>query len=504
MIARKSALIIAIQIANGILGFIGLKFIAMYMERWEYGVVGFAYGFVAVFAIFGRLGFDEAHVKRVSEGKDLRKCIDTFATVKLFLVGLMAILLFSFIAVWKYIMHRGFETPSHEKAVYIMLAYFILLTLSQIFTSTFTARKEIAKSRLPYFVYTLVRVIATIYVAVNGYGALALAYTYLIGEIFHFALALIFFRGYPTDKPSLEYFNDYAVFAVHMAVASVPWLVMSNVDKVFIQLFWNAEEVGGYFAIFNLSRFIIVFATAVGTLLMPTISEFHVRNKIEEIRRLTLQSERYLSMIIFILVLSMIALAKPIIHILLSDKYMPALPILQILPFFVLLDVLARPYLSQLQGMNMPEYTRNRILMMIFINVALNLILIPKDIKSLGLKLYGLGAMGAAMATVISYAVGYIYIRIVAWRKTGTKGSYSIVLHAIAAAIVADLLYIISKVYFIGRWYQLLLIAIFGLALYFALLALMGEFTKKDYDLFMDTLNIKKMLQYIKEEIKEK
>ncbi|HHH80248.1 MAG TPA: flippase, partial [Thermoplasmatales archaeon] len=77
MIARKSALIIFTQIINALLGYTALKFIALYMQPWEYGVIGFAYGFVALFSVFGNLGFNAAHVKRVSEGKDLGKCVGT-------------------------------------------------------------------------------------------------------------------------------------------------------------------------------------------------------------------------------------------------------------------------------------------------------------------------------------------------------------------------------------------------------------------------------------------
>ena len=78
----------------------------------------------------------------------------------------------------------------------------------------------------------------------------------------------------------------------------------------------------------------------------------------------------------------MTTLAKPIIHIMLSNKYFPAVPVLQILPFFVLLEALSRPYQSQLQGMNMPAYTRNRVFIMMVANVFLNFILIPKDKKA--------------------------------------------------------------------------------------------------------------------------
>ncbi|GAF83540.1 unnamed protein product, partial [marine sediment metagenome] len=170
MIARKSALIIFIQILNGILGYVGLKFIALYMEPWEYGVIGFAFGFVALFSIFGKLGFDQAHIKRISEGKKFGTCVGTFVITKTFLAGLLATFTILSLIVWKYVLNRSFETSLHEQAVYIMLAYFVLLTLTQSMISTFNAKKEMAKAQLPIFSYSLVRVAATIFIAYNGLG----------------------------------------------------------------------------------------------------------------------------------------------------------------------------------------------------------------------------------------------------------------------------------------------------------------------------------------------
>ncbi|RKX94787.1 MAG: flippase, partial [Spirochaetes bacterium] len=142
-------MIIFIQLLNALLGYIALKFIATYMSPWEYGVIGFAYGFVALFSIFGKLGFDQAHIKRVSEGKDLGKCIATFAVTKTLLAGVMASIVIISIAIWKFLLHRGFESPLHEQAIYIMLVYFFLLTITQSFISTFNARKESAKAQIP-------------------------------------------------------------------------------------------------------------------------------------------------------------------------------------------------------------------------------------------------------------------------------------------------------------------------------------------------------------------
>jgi O-antigen/teichoic acid export membrane protein len=504
MIARKSALIIAVQLLNGIIGFVGLKFIALYMQPWEYGVVGFAYGFVALFSIFGDLGFGQAHIKRISEGKDLGKCVSTFASIKLVVTGALASTTILSIAIWRYVFGRGFESPLHEQAVYLLLAYFVLSSLTQTFTFTFSAKKEIAKAQIPYFTFTLIRVILTIVVAFYGWGVLALASTYLIGEIIQFGLAYYFFRKYTVKRPSIDYVKSYTKFAFPMAIASAASIIILNVDKVIIQLFWGAQQVGEYFAVFNLSRFIINFSSAVAVLLLPTISEFHANNNIENIRKLTLASERYLSMITFPIVILLVILAEPVIRILLSTHYLPALTVLQILPFFVLFEVLSQPYQSQLQGMNMPHIVRNRILIMMIVSVMLNLVLVPVDIQSLGLKLAGLGATGSAIAIVIAYFVGFITTRVYAFRVAKIKGNNKILLHILAATLMGVSIYFITQVVKINRWYELGGISLLGVLLYFCILFLLREFKKEDLNLFLDTLNIKKMASYIWSEVRKK
>ncbi|MFO7677360.1 MAG: oligosaccharide flippase family protein, partial [Thermoplasmatota archaeon] len=258
MIARKSTFIIITHLISGILGYVGLKFIALYMQPWEYGVVGFAFGFVALFSFFGNMGFDSAHIKRISERKKLATCIGTFIAIKTVLAGILVIAVMVSIGIWKFVLGRGFESSLHEQAVYIMLAYFVIHTLTLTMNSTFKAKKEIAKSEIALLSYNLVRIPATVIVAYSGMGVLALAYTYVLGEIVHFMLAFILFRKYPVEKPSKKYLKSYMSFAFPIAIASVSAVVMANIDKVTIQLFWGSQQVGEYFAVYNLSQFLIL------------------------------------------------------------------------------------------------------------------------------------------------------------------------------------------------------------------------------------------------------
>lgn len=506
MIARKSALIMLTNIINGILGYVAIFLIARYMDAPDYalGVIGFAYGFVALFVIFSDLGFDRAHIKRISEGKNIGICIGTFFSIKIFLTAVMVVLLVLAIVGWKYLLGKGFESPEHETAVYIMLVYFVLWSLTQSMRSTYNARKEIAKAQIPMFFETLGRVAATVVVVFNGMGIIALAYTYVIGEIVVFITTLFFFRGYRIEKPSMEYVRLYVKFALPLAIVVASTKIMTNIDKVLIQLFWDAVEGGNYYAVFRLSRFLDIATLAIGTLLFPTMSALHANNDLEGIKKLSFKSERYLSMVISPIIFFMVFLAKPVVHILLSDKFYPAIPILQILPFFALFDALDRPYQSKLMGMDLPHFARNRVIIMVTVNVILNIILIPRDIQMFGIDLAGMGAVGAAIATVVAYFVGLVYTRIQVWKISKMHVNYRIVLHFIAAFIMGVTLFYLDTICPVQRWYDLITFGLIGMGIYLAILYLVREFDKTDFNLFIDTINAKKMLMYIREEIRGK
>ena len=206
------------------------------MTPWEYGVVGFAYGFVTIFQLFGDLGFNFANIKKISEGKNLGKCIGTFLTVKIGLISIMTSVVIGSVLFWKIVIGRGFESSTHELAIYIMLGYSILHILARSFRSIFQARQEMAKADIPLFFETFFRVVFTIYIAIAGFGALALALTYIIGDIAFFLSSLFFLRKYPIKKLSRKYLKDYSKFAFPMAFVASSMIIMNNIDKYDIKI----------------------------------------------------------------------------------------------------------------------------------------------------------------------------------------------------------------------------------------------------------------------------
>lgn len=504
MFARKSLLIMSANLLDGLLAYIALYFISRDMGPEAYGIIGFAMGFVGLFTILTDLGFNSAHIKRVSEGKDIGTCLGTYLISKLGFAGLFASIVVGVVLAWKFIFGRGFESPTHELAIYIILGYYVVNSIGTFFYNTYSATKEIAKAQIPLVMGTVARTIAILFVALSGLGALALAWAYVFGEVIFLCISILFFRRYQLKKPTNECFKSYSVFAWPLILVGISYTIITNTDKVLIQLFWTSEEVGYYFASFRIVQFLLVAASAVGTLLLPTISGFHSKDDIDSIKKTVFLSERYISLLIFPMVIGIVVLAEPTVRILLSSSFYPAVPILMVLPFFVILEALSQPYMYQAIGMNKPKLARNRILIILGLTVFFDLLLIPSNIKSLNLKLFGLGALGASIATVIGYAAGLIYCRYAAWKLAKNPFNPRILLHLLAASIMGFILYELMIILPIQRWYVLLGYSVLGLGIYLFILFLLREFTRKDLDFVLDILSIKKMISYVWSEVRKK
>ena len=161
MLSRKSALIVAVNILSGFIGWIGLVVIARLWGGFAptaLGVIGFGMAFVGLFNVIADLGFSAAHVKRISEGTDLGECIGTYVTIKILLTVIMAALVIGGIAIWKYALHNEFFDATKESVIYIFVLYYIFTNLAFIALQTFIGRKEIAKVEVPMAFEALVRV----------------------------------------------------------------------------------------------------------------------------------------------------------------------------------------------------------------------------------------------------------------------------------------------------------------------------------------------------------
>ncbi len=533
MIARKSFLIVTSQFFTRFLGWIGLIVIAKLWGGFApeaLGIVGFAMAFLALFNIIANLGFSSAHVKRISEGKDLGTCIGTYAAIKLILTSLMVAVVFIAIYVWRNFFNGGFTDATTESVILVFVVYYIFLNLAQIATVTFQGRREIAKRQVTGIFENIVKVPLEIlvvlagvsivgvsiapavnwpqflwplqhFIAIHAIGSFAMTYVFAVATTFFVGMWLL--RKYPIKKPSFNLFKSYFSFALPIMLISVIGVISVNIDKIMIGYFWTSVEVGYYFTVQQILQIILVFSSAIGIVLFPMLSEHHSSKNFEKIKETTHLAERYISMVMIPPIVLVIIFAKPVINIMLSSAFLPAASVLVTLTIYALIAGLRIPYSSLISGINRPGVAAKVGIAICATNISLNYLFIPKSglLSTIGIN----GPTGAAVATVMSSLVGFFGLRLAAKKLTGIKLLQSHTpRHIIAGLIMAGILYYIGSLVLLVRWYHLLGFAMIGLGIYLLMLIIAREFTKKEFNFFIDILNIRKMYRYIYREIKGK
>ena len=102
MLAQRFSFAVIVRLLMQALGFVSLFFVARLMGAEALGLVAFATSYIALFQNFSDLGYGTAHIKRVSEGKDLGICNGTYFTVKIILTILMCTIVVLSIVIPKY------------------------------------------------------------------------------------------------------------------------------------------------------------------------------------------------------------------------------------------------------------------------------------------------------------------------------------------------------------------------------------------------------------------
>jgi O-antigen/teichoic acid export membrane protein len=534
MIARKSLLVVIAQFSTRTLGWVGLVIIAKLWGGFApeaLGVIGFATAFIGILNIVTDLGFNMAHVKRVSEGKDLGTCIGTFFAIKMLLAGAMVCIAFGAMFILDNVLHLGFTDATKQTVVYVFLIYYALSSIQQIALNTFNGKSEIAKMQITAVCENIVKVPLMILVALAGVGLVGiapvvnwpgflqplqhfLAYhpigSYAMAYVFGMAVSVCvgfwFLRKYPLKKPSLEFTKSYSVFAVPMFSYYIITTVATNIDKIMIGYFWTATEVGFYFSVQQILQIILVITVAFSTVLFPAFSELNSNKDFMKINNTTRTVERYVSMIIIPPAIVIILFVNSFISIMLSGAFLPAAFTLVILTIYAVINSLMAPYFSLIAGLNKPVIYAKVGLGMGITNIVLDLLFIPKwgVLSSFGITSH----TGAAVALIMSTSVGFIWIRLIAKKLTGIHLAQTHTpRHILAGASMAIALYFFAfqtGFFPLIHWYHLIFFSLFGLVIYLAVLYILREFTKKDLLFFLDLIHPKEMFKYIKTEIKEK
>jgi O-antigen/teichoic acid export membrane protein len=491
-------LVFATTIVSSILGFIGLFFITRYLGTEIYGDITWILALIAAINAVSDLGFSSAHIKKISEGGDIDDCVSTFVMVKVILTTIMVALI-AFLLLVMMVFGNANYTVEYLEIISLFVLYQVLCDLSLIATITFTARTEAVKSQLILLIDPVIRVPIIIIVCLFKGNEFEIAISYALAGIavFSMALALIWSGEYHWTKPTL--FRPYLRFALPLIVSMVITTLAYSIDKIFIRAFWGNTEVAYYSSGFALILIISGVGLAISQLTFPTFSKYFSKGMMEDIRRTTVQAERFVAMISFPMVAFLLIYPGNLTSLLYGQEWFLAGDSLRWLALATLLNIFNAAATSQILAVNRPDVSFRITVIYFFAFVIGLFLLVPNEI--FGIHLPGLSYVGASLAYLISMLVGFILTRIAVLKLTGTRIERRMGLYAVVFAITTALLGILSVGLAVQQWY--VLIAMFGVSyvVFWGCLFASGEMKKDDIRYMLDLVNVRKMGGYVSEEL---
>ena len=501
--SRKIALLFAAENVNAIIGWVALLFVARKMGASAIGEFSFALSLVGLFTFIAFFGFNMAHVKRISEGLDLGKCIGTFLSIRLFLIIIMlSTFIFSY-WFWTGFLGKEIYDIQTPGLLITVVFYYIVFLIVGVMTATFSGLEQSARVAIPNIVGTTIRSFIFIGAALMGLGVIWLARAYLIGVLVVGIFSYWYFRNLPISRPDSDTFNSYKIYALPVAAASIFGVLRQYIDKIFIGIFWTEYQVGLYFGVQRIALFIGMMALAIEGMLLPAISGLHASKKESEIRALVHDAERYVAMVCIPLVAMTIVWSSEIILVFISKEFIPASNILKILALVALVRVINRPWSVALRGSDRPDLTSILSILCSILSIILMVILVPKRIPQLGLEnLFGLGGEGAAYAVLISEITMGFSLRILSYKYLNILPKANFFIQVTVALLVVLVMWQVQVAITVDRWFELFLLSGFGGLLFLSILSMCGSFTQRDFNFFWNTLNPKSMKRYVEEELK--
>lgn len=526
MLARKSLLHFGNTIVGALLGLAALKLIALYLGDTIYGEVAYAMGLVGLLNALLKLGFPQAHVKRYSEGRAQADRLATYIAIRIALTLVMLVAVLGFIYVRVALLGKGFASTTLATLV-LMAVYQSFKNVEDVGFTTFAALRETARGQLSEFVNNVVRTLSAIgltlvyaatvnhtgplvdvlgprYAWIEPWGSELLAGTYLLGAALASLVALWYVvRTNEVGEVDLTIVRDYWEFARPIFLSRLVTQISSYIDRISLGYFWTASQAGIYFGVQRLTLVVQGLGTAVGRLLFPEISALIAEGDEDEVLDLTYRAQRLLGMVVVPITAFNVLFASEIINILLSGRFIEGALTLQLLAGYVAVSVLTRPWSSLIQGIDRPDLTARISASQGGLNIVLNLVLVPADIKSLGIELLGLKAAGAALATLASGVLAFLLYRRACSREAGADPPWTpLVRQAVAAGLMgAALVGLHTGPLPLARWYHLLAYPWIGLAVYLLALSAAGGFTRDDLLFFLETVSPREMVDYVREEL---
>ncbi len=432
------------EFASKIIQLLVFVYLARTLGKGDFGIFSFGLAFGLLAAILADFGLNSLLTRDISRNrKNAGKYLSNAVLVKIFL-GLATVLL-------AYIVLElmGYDRES-KLVAYIMLAFAILQTFTEIYSSIFRAFERMHYDGFIKVLRMVILSTMAFYSLKSNVSLIAASVLFPITELM-VLMAVIWLAYAKFVKISFGFDFDFSknllressFFCLSIALAGL----FLYIDWIMISKFSSSSEVGIYAAASNIALALLAIPMMYGNAVYPVISRLYLSSK-GDLRFLYERSFKYMLLIGIAVSAGIYATSNKIIGIFYGKEYLASSIVLSIIGWHLCLR-----FANIMSGFTLSAMDRQRSRVLsqgvaVASKIALNFILIP---------IYGI--IGAAFATLIAEVIFFIsYNFFVA--KYGIK--INVIKPFIKPAIAA--LIMIIAIYFVENFLIAVIVGIFAYA----------------------------------------
>lgn len=321
------------RVATQLVQFIIGVFIARIVSPSDYGILAILMIFIGLSQVFIDSGFGKALIQKNNP------TIEDCSTVFWFNLG-ASIILYAFL--WylaPYIAHF-FKMPELIKLTRISSLILVINSLIIVPQSLFSLRLEFKPLALSNFISAILSGIVGIVLAVEGFGVWALVGQTISRGIFSAIILEYQLHWIPLFTFSKRSFKELFFFGKNLLASSFLGSFVNETSSFVIGKIFKPEQLGFYSRGTHFAGLPYTTITSiVYRVLFPSLAS--VKSDHDQLVKITKDTIRYISFISFPVLLWMAMVAEPMVRVLLTEKWIPAVPIIQIICLARMITIIA-------------------------------------------------------------------------------------------------------------------------------------------------------------------
>lgn len=211
-----------------------------------------------------------------------------------------------------------------------------------------------------FFFATLIGLVISgfigIWMAYHGYGIWALVGQTLSNQIVNVIVVFLMIRWLPTKEFSWQRFKGMWSFGWKIFVAALINDVFQDIRTILIGKFYTKQELAYYNQGTQYPQLIVsTVNSSINSVLFPAISK--IQDDIPAVRSFLRRSVKTGSFLLFPLLLGFAATAEPLVRLLLTEKWLPSVPFIQVMCLAMFLSPISTPSQQAIKAIGRSDVT---------------------------------------------------------------------------------------------------------------------------------------------------